>query len=75
MSTGVPPVKTLALPCPYRCADLGNCAQMREILEPGCEVIDLACATVPKTSFGDSVFDLLANLLGSVGLLEEAMAD
>lgn len=65
---------TAALPCAYRCADLGNRAQMREILEPGCEVIDLAYATVPKTSYGDPVFDLLANLPGSVGLLEEAMA-
>jgi UDP-glucose 4-epimerase len=63
-----------ALPCTYRCADLGNRAQMREILEPGCEVIDLAYATVPKTSYGDPVFDLLANLPGSVGLLEEALA-
>jgi UDP-glucose 4-epimerase len=47
---------------------------MREILNPGCEVIDLAYATVPKTSYGDPVFDLFANLPGSVGLLEEAMA-
>ncbi len=69
-----PGAHTAALACAYRCADLGNRAQMREILEPGCEVIDLAYATVPKTSYGDPVFDLLANLPGSVGLLEEAMA-
>ncbi|MCP9930388.1 NAD-dependent epimerase/dehydratase family protein [Cyanobium sp. AMD-g] len=69
-----PGAHTAPLPCAYRCADLGNRAQMREILEPGCEVIDLAYATVPKTSYGDPVFDLLANLPGSVGLLEEAMA-
>ncbi|MCP9933256.1 NAD-dependent epimerase/dehydratase family protein [Cyanobium sp. Candia 9D4] len=69
-----PGAHTAALRCTYRCADLGNRAQMREILEPGCEVIDLAYATVPKTSYGDPVFDLLANLPGSVGLLEEAMA-
>jgi len=69
-----PGAHTDALACAYRCADLGNRAQMREILEPGCEVIDLAYATVPKTSYGDPVFDLLANLPGSVGLLEEAMA-
>ena len=37
-------------------------------------MIGLAYATVPKTSYGDPVFDLLANLPGSVGLLEEAMA-
>lgn len=65
---------TSSLACTYRCADLGNRAQMREILEPGCEVIDLAYATVPKTSFGDPAFDLLANLPGSVTLLEESIA-
>ena len=64
---------TSSLGCAYRCADLGNRAQMREILEPGCEVIDLAYATVPKTSYSDPAFDLLANLPGSVGLLEESM--
>lgn len=63
-----------SLDCSYHCADLGNRAQMREILEPGCEVIDLAYATVPKTSYGDPAFDLLANLPGCVGLLEESMA-
>lgn len=69
-----PGAHNASLACAYRCADLGNRAQVREILEPGCEVIDLAYATVPKTSYGDPVFDLLANLPGSVGLLEEAMA-
>ncbi|MCT0209045.1 NAD-dependent epimerase/dehydratase family protein [Synechococcus sp. CS-1332] len=69
-----PGTHTASLACTYCCADLGNRAQMREILEPSCEVIDLAYATVPKTSYGDPVFDLLANLPGSVGLLEEAMA-
>ena len=69
-----PGAHTAVLPCAYRCADLGNRAQMREILEPGCEVIHLAYATVPKTSYGDPAFDLLANLPGSVGLLEEALA-
>ncbi len=67
-----PEVSTLD--CAYRCADLGNRGQMREILEPGCEVIDLAYATVPKTSYGDPAFDLLSNLPGSIGLLEESMA-
>jgi UDP-glucose 4-epimerase len=67
------PHKTL-LGCTYRIADLGNRAQMREILEPGCNVIDLAYATVPKTSYGDPTFDLLANVPGSVSLLEESRA-
>jgi UDP-glucose 4-epimerase len=60
--------------CSYRCADLGNRAEMAEILEADCEVIDLAYATVPKTSFGDPLFDLQANLPASVALLEESMA-
>jgi len=63
-----------ALGCNYRCADLGNRGQMRDILEPGCEVIDLAYATVPMTSYGDPAFDLLANVPPSVGLLEESIA-
>ncbi len=37
-----PGAHTAALSCAYRCADLGNRSQMRELLEPGCEVIDLA---------------------------------
>ena len=69
-----PGAHTASLACTYRCADLGNRSEMRDILEPGCEVIDLAYATVPKTSYGDPAFDLLANLPGSVSLLEEAMA-
>jgi UDP-glucose 4-epimerase len=60
--------------CSYRCADLGNRSQMAEILEADCEVIDLAYATVPKTSFVDPLFDLQANLPASVALLEESMA-
>lgn len=69
-----PGLHTSTLDCSYRCADLGNRAEMRKILEAGCEVIDLAYATVPKTSYGDPAFDLLANLPSSVGLLEESMA-
>lgn len=63
---------TSTLDCDYRCADLGNRGQMRDILEPGCEVIDLAYATVPKTSYGDPAFDLLSNLPGVISLLEES---
>lgn len=41
----------------------------------GCEeIIDLAYATVPQTSFADPLFDLQANLSASVGLLEDASA-
>ncbi|MCP9850231.1 NAD-dependent epimerase/dehydratase family protein [Cyanobium sp. Morenito 9A2] len=59
--------------CTYISADIGNRSQLRSLLEPGCELIDLAYATVPKTSYGDPIFDLLSNLPASVGLLQEAM--
>lgn len=36
------------------------------------EVIDLAYATVPKTSYADPVFDILANLPPTVGMLDAA---
>ncbi len=46
---------------------------LRSILKKGCEVIDLAYSTVPKTSYDDPVFDLLSNLPASVGLFQEAL--
>ena len=60
--------------CNYVCGDYGNRTILREIMMPGCEVIDLAYSTVPKTSYGDPVFDLISNLPPSVGLLQEAQA-
>ena len=54
--------------------DYGNRSPLKEVLRPGCEVIDLAYSTVPKTSFQDPIFDLLSNLPASVGLLQEAAA-
>lgn len=54
--------------------DYGNRSLLKEVLRPGCEVIDLAYSTVPKTSFQDPIFDLLSNLPASVGLLQEAAA-
>jgi UDP-glucose 4-epimerase len=60
--------------CEYRCIDLGDRQAIREILEPGCEVINLAYATAPKASYSDPCSDLLANLPVTVGLLEECLA-
>ena len=60
--------------CRYVCGDYGNRAALRGILKPGCEVVDLAYSTVPKTSFEDPVFDLMSNLPASVGLFQEALA-
>lgn len=38
------------------------------------EIVDLAYATVPQTSYADPVYDILANLPPTVGLLEAARA-
>lgn len=57
--------------CHYVSGDYGNAAVLRGLLTTGVEVIDLAYSTVPKTSYGDPVFDLLSNLPASVGLLKE----
>ena len=64
---------TELLQCRYLCTDLKYRKQFREVLEPGCEVIDLAYSTVPKTSYGDPAFDLLSNLPRSIELLEESI--
>lgn len=54
----------------YVACDYGNTETLAEVLQ-GCEeVIDLAYATVPQTSFVDPLFDLMANLPPSLGLLE-----
>lgn len=60
--------------CRYLCGDYSDRAVLRRLLEAGCEVLDLAYSTVPKTSFEDPVFDLLSNLPASVGLFQEALA-
>ena len=59
--------------CLYISGDYADRALLRGILQPGCEVIDLAYSTVPKTSFDDPVFDLVSNLPASVGLFQEAL--
>lgn len=50
----------------------GGHLTLRELLKTADEVIDLAYATVPQTSYADPVFDILANLPPAVGLFEEA---
>jgi len=65
-----------ALPsgCRYVSGDYADRATTRSLLQPGCDVIDLAYSTVPKTSFEDPIFDLLSNLPASVGLMQECLA-
>jgi len=54
----------------YLHCDYSNAAKLKTILYDCHEVIDLAYATVPQTSFMDPVFDLQANLPPSINLLE-----
>ena len=65
--------RDLAPGCRYICGDYSDRAVLRQLLKPGCEVIDLAYSTVPKTSYDDPVFDLVSNLPTSVGLFQEAI--
>lgn len=60
--------------CRYISGDYGSRAVLGKVLKPGCEVIDLAYSTVPKTSFDDPVFDLMSNLPASVGLFQASLA-
>jgi UDP-glucose 4-epimerase len=58
----------------YVAGDYADRGRLRETFGGVDEVIDLAYATVPQTSYADPVFDIQANLPPSVGLLEEALA-
>ena len=55
----------------YRAIDAADIASLRKVLSECDEVIDLAYATVPKTSFIDPMFDLQSNLPRVVALMEE----
>jgi UDP-glucose 4-epimerase len=52
--------------------DYNSIDLLRDLMGGGCDVINLAYSTVPKTSFGDPTFDLLSNLPANVALLQEA---
>lgn len=56
----------------YLQGDAGDASFMGTLLDQCDEVVDLAYATVPKTSFEDPVHDVLVNLPASVALLREA---
>ena len=46
----------------YVAGDYGDRAVLQQVLRDVAEVIDLAYATVPQTSFADPIYDILANL-------------
>jgi UDP-glucose 4-epimerase len=56
----------------YASGDYSDRALLRKLLADASEIVDLAYLTVPQTSFADPVYDILANLPASVGLLLEA---
>jgi UDP-glucose 4-epimerase len=64
--------KSLPEGCRYLSGNYGDIEILRAILTPGCDVIDLAYSTVPKTSFEEPLYDLTSNLPSSVSLLREA---
>lgn len=63
---------SLATGARYVQGDISNAGVLRGLLDQCDEVIDLAYATVPKTSFDEPVLDVLSNLPPSVALLREA---
>ena len=58
----------------YVAGDYGNASLAARLLEGADEVVDLAYATVPKSSFEDPLFDLNNNLQPAVTLLQAAAA-
>ncbi|HUJ79568.1 MAG TPA: NAD-dependent epimerase/dehydratase family protein [Nitrospiria bacterium] len=58
----------------YVRGDYGDRTFLDGALKGVAEVIDLAYATVPKTSYDDPVFDILSNLPPKVGVFEAAVS-
>lgn len=57
----------------YIAGDYGNRAVIKSVLDGVDEVVHLAYATVPQTSFDDPVHDVLSNLPETVQLMQEAV--
>ena len=58
----------------YQQGDYAERPALKRVLAGADEVIDLAYATAPQTSFADPIFDVVSNLPPSVSLLQEATA-
>lgn len=56
----------------YHSGDIGEQAFLKRALRDVNEIVDLAYASVPKTSFDDPVQDILSNLPAAVSLLQTA---
>ena len=57
----------------YVSVDYNDRVPLRRLLSGVNEVVDLAYATAPQTSFADPIFDVVSNLPASVGLFQEAV--
>lgn len=68
------PQHALPVGSTYVTGDFGNADLIRSLLESHDEVIHLAYATVPNTSFDNPLGDLLENLPATVQLFTEAAA-
>lgn len=62
----------LPAPARYEVCDCADRTRLRGFIRDCDEIVDLAYATVPKTSFADPIRDLRSNLEPAVILLEEA---
>lgn len=68
------PRKPLSAGADYVAGDFGNVELIRTLLESHDEVVHLAYATVPNTSFDNPLGDLLGNLPATVQLFAEVAA-
>ncbi len=66
------PIRKLPVGAKYVCGDYGGPQLLRKLISQADEVVDLAYATVPQTSFADPIFDIQANLPPSVSMLRSA---
>jgi UDP-glucose 4-epimerase len=68
----VSPARNLPEGVRYVAGDYGDRDFLRNVLQGTKEIIDLAYATIPRTSFENPVNDIISNLPASVNLLEVA---
>ncbi len=66
------PIRKLPPGTKYVSGDCGDQQLLRKLISQTDEVVDLAYATVPQTSFADPIFDIQANLPPSVSMLRSA---
>ena len=72
MGRSAAPIRKLPPGAKYVCGDYGDQQLLRKLMSQTDEVVDLAYATVPQTSFVDPIFDIQANLPPSVSMLRSA---